>query len=78
MLYALALVPVSLLPVALRMAGLGYALAALVLGLAFFGFSVKSAFGKGRGDARALFLASIVYLPLLLAAMMLDRTGIVP
>jgi len=77
-LYALALVPVSLLPVALRMAGLGYGLAAVVLGLAFLGFSVKCAFGKGRGEARALFLASIVYLPLLLAAMMLDRTGLAP
>ena len=77
-LYAMALVPVSLLPVALRMAGLGYGLAAVVLGLAFLGFSVKCAFGKGRGEARALFLASIVYLPLLLAAMMLDRTGLAP
>jgi len=77
-LYALALVPVSLLPVALRMAGLGYGLAAVVLGLTFLGFSVKCAFGKGRGEARALFLASIVYLPLLLAAMMLDRTGLAP
>ena len=72
-LYGMALVPVSLLPVALRMGGAGYLLAALVLGLAFLAFGINCAVCKRRADARRLFLASIVYLPALLAVMMLDK-----
>jgi protoheme IX farnesyltransferase len=72
-LYGMALVPVSLLPVAVRMAGAGYLLAAVVMGLAFLGFGINCAVRKRRVDARSLFLASIVYLPALLAVMMLDK-----
>ena len=72
-LYGMALIPVTLLPVAMRMAGPGYLLAAVALGLAFLGFGIHCAVRKRRADARRLFLASIVYLPALLAAMMLDK-----
>ena len=72
-LYGTALIPVSLMPVALRMAGPGYLLAAAALGLAFLGFGVNCAINKRRVDARRLFLASIVYLPALLAVMMADK-----
>ena len=71
--YGLALIPVSLLPVALRMAGPAYLLAAVALGLAFLGFGINCAVRKRRSDARWLFLVSIVYLPVLLGAMMFDR-----
>jgi protoheme IX farnesyltransferase len=74
-LYAAALLPVSLLPVGLGTVGFAYLAAATVLGLGFLGCSVACAVRKGRADARRLFLASIVYLPLLLAAMMLDKSG---
>ena len=72
-LYGTALVPVSLLPVALRMAGGVYLLAAVALGAAFLGFGIQCAVRKRRSDARRLFLASILYLPAVLAAMMLDK-----
>ena len=72
-LYALALVPASLLPVMIHMAGVGYFVAALLLGLMFLGYGIGCAVRKRRVDARKLFFASIVYLPLLLLVMMVDR-----
>lgn len=74
-LWSSALIPVSLFPTMVGMAGLMYFLLAAVLGLAFFGFSATCAISKSRADARRLFLASIIYLPLLLAAMMLDKVA---
>ena len=49
------------------------AVAALVMGAAFLGFSVMCALTRRRGDARQLFFASIIYLPALLGAMVIDR-----
>jgi protoheme IX farnesyltransferase len=72
-LYSLSLIPVTLLPALIGMAGVVYFAAALLLGLAFAGFGVLCARSKSRADARQLFLASIVYLPALLAAMMLNK-----
>jgi protoheme IX farnesyltransferase len=72
-LYSLSLVTVSLMPAILGMAGVIYFVAALLLGIAFTGFGVVCARSKTRADARQLFLASIVYLPALLAAMMIDK-----
>ena len=45
-----------------------------MLGLAFLSFGVSCAMTKSRLDARKLFFASIIYLPLLLAVMMVDRS----
>ena len=75
LLYGLALIPVSLMPVGLRMAGGVYFAAAVLLGVAFLGFGAACALRKGRADARRMFFASIIYLPLLLAALMLDKAG---
>jgi len=50
-----------------------YPVAALVMGIAFCGFGLVLARSKSRGDARQLFLASIVYLPALLTALMVDK-----
>ena len=72
-LYSLALIPVTLMPALLGMAGVVYFAAALLLGIAFCGFGVVCARSKTRADARQLFLASIVYLPALLAALMIDK-----
>ena len=72
-LYGSALIPVSLMPVALRMAGAGYLLAAFVMGVTFLGFGLNCALRKRRVDARWLFLVSIMYLPALLGVMMLDK-----
>lgn len=72
-LWSAALIPVSLLPTLFGMAGVGYFVAALLLGLGFGAFGVRCAFTRERGDARKLFLASIVYLPALLVAMVADK-----
>jgi protoheme IX farnesyltransferase len=74
-LYAIALIPVSLMPVILNVAGPAYFTAAVLLGLAFLSFAVSCAVTGTRTDARKLFFASIIYLPLLLAGMMLDKTS---
>ncbi len=73
LLYAVALIPASLIPVQFGMAGAAYFTAAALLGFAFLSFCVSCATTRTRTDARKLFFASIVYLPLLLAAMMLDK-----
>jgi protoheme IX farnesyltransferase len=72
-LYAVALVPVSLLPYSAAIAGPAYFAVALMLGLAFLSFGVSCAATRSRVDARKLFFASIIYLPALLGVMMLDR-----
>jgi protoheme IX farnesyltransferase len=73
-LYSVALVPVSLMPVHVALAGQAYFAVALMLGLAFLSFGVSCATSKTRNDARKLFFASIIYLPALLGVLMLDRT----
>jgi protoheme IX farnesyltransferase len=73
LLYGLALIPMTLMPALLHMAGAVYFTAAVLLGLAFFSFGVSCAATRSRDDARKLFFASIIYLPLLLAALMLDK-----
>ena len=72
-LYAAALVPASLMPVLVHMTGATYFAAAMILGLMFLGYGVLCAVRRTRVDAKKLFFASIVYLPLLLLVMMIDR-----
>ncbi len=73
-LYAVALIPASLLPAILHMAGGIYAITAIALGMLFLAAAVRSAWNHGVYlHARRLFFASIIYLPLLLAALMFDR-----
>lgn len=73
--YASALVPVSLAPSMVGLAGPAYFVVALILGLTFLCFSLRFAMTRTRHDAKALFLASIAYLPLVWIAMILDTTG---
>jgi protoheme IX farnesyltransferase len=72
-LYGLALVPVSVTPVGVGMAGGVYLTGAVLLSLAFLSYCVSCAVSKERIDARKLFFASIVYLPVLFAVMMIDK-----
>jgi protoheme IX farnesyltransferase len=72
-LYSGALVAVSVLPSFLGMTALPYFTIAVLLGLAFLAFGMGCATTGSRADARKLFLGSIIYLPLLLAALMLNR-----
>jgi protoheme IX farnesyltransferase len=75
LLYAAALIPVSLLPAVLGMSGTIYFTVAVLLGLGFFSYSAACATLRTRGDARQLFFVSIIYLPLLLGAMMFDKVS---
>jgi protoheme IX farnesyltransferase len=69
----LALLPVALLPTVVGLAGAAYSVIALVLGLAFLWSAVGLARGGSSADARRLLFASLVYLPVVLAAMALDK-----
>lgn len=72
-LWAGALVPVSLLLVPLGIAGWLYLAVAAVAGLGFFAWSLAGLRAEaGNRWARQLFLASLVYLPLLFAALAVD------
>jgi protoheme IX farnesyltransferase len=71
--HALALLPASLVPVWLGMAGPVYLVAALVLGVLFAWMSFRFSRELSRESARRMFFASLVYLPLILGLMALDR-----
>jgi protoheme IX farnesyltransferase len=71
--YTLMLIPVSLLPAVLGISGRLYLFAALALGLLFLISSVRAAISKSNQHARQLLLASVLYLPLLFAVMVLNR-----
>lgn len=71
--YSLALIPVSLLPSQMHLAGMAYAIIAATLGAAFCGMAFTVVRTRAKSDARRLFFASIIYLPLLLGALMMDR-----
>lgn len=72
-LYGGALVPVSLMPSLLGLSGTAYFLGALVLGLALLGFCVAFSTSFSHRSARRLLLASVLYLPAVLAVLLLDR-----
>ncbi len=71
--YCLALVPVSLAPALLQLAGRTYFLGALYLGVAFLAVAVIFTIHESQKNARRLLVASLVYLPALLVLLCLDR-----
>jgi heme o synthase len=73
LLYAAALWPVSLMPVVVGLGAAGYATFATVLGFAFIALAAAFARERSVATARRLFLFSITYLPLLWAALVVDR-----
>ena len=80
--YAVLMVPVSLWPVALHTTGYLYAIAATLLSLGYLWYTIRFArivssplAPASRQYAHDLLKASVIYLPLLLAAMMLDAKG---
>ncbi|HEX9808786.1 MAG TPA: heme o synthase [Alphaproteobacteria bacterium] len=72
-LYAAALVPVSLLPSVLGVSGPAYMAGALLMSFAFLGVSAAFGFLQSTRMARRVVLASVAYLPLLLILMVADR-----
>jgi protoheme IX farnesyltransferase len=73
LLYATALLPVTLLSGMLAGAGKGYLWGALILGAGFLACAGFFAWKRSIPAARRLFLASVLYLPVLLGLMVFDR-----
>jgi heme o synthase len=71
--YATALLPVSVAPAFFDLAGPLYVVSALALGAALVVLSARFARERSTSSARRLFFASIVYLPLLWAVLVIDR-----
>jgi len=71
--HTLGLLPVSLCPFLFHMTGAVYLVGALVLGFVFLWFAIQFARYMTIPRARQLFFVSILYLPLLLAMMVLDK-----
>lgn len=71
--HTLALLPMSLLPFLFNMAGPYYLAGALVLGAAYAGFAFRFSRQLTLRSARLLFFSSIIYLPLLLTLLVLDK-----
>lgn len=69
----LALLPVSVLPVFLGQVGRIYFLGALLLGLTFLAYGARLAHNRTNALARQVVLASVVYLPLVFALMMMNK-----
>ena len=74
-LYTAVLVPVTLIPARMGLAGFSYFWAALVLGLMFFTCGAYTAFYRTAADARRLLLASVLYLPTLLTWMACNKVA---
>ena len=80
--FAVIMIPVSLAPWRLGMAGLAYALLALVLGLVYLAYTLRFARilrvtdeTESRMLARDLLKVSVLYLPLLFTSLMLGATA---
>ena len=72
-LFALALVPMTLVPTIVGIAGSLYGGLAVVLGAALVWLALRFAATRSDSSARALFFGSILYLPLIWLAMIFDR-----
>ena len=73
-LYTMVLLPLTLLPTLWHVAGETYFFGALFLGVVFLIMGVKWAVSLEKESAKALFLYSVVYLPVLSVLMIWDRT----
>jgi protoheme IX farnesyltransferase len=80
--YAVLMIPVSLWPTWLHITGIPYAIAAVALGLYYLAATIRfSRITRNPNDpenralARRLLKVSVIYLPLLLLAMMLNAQG---
>ncbi len=82
LIYAVLMIPVSVVPYYLHLTGPVYLVSAILLGLVYLAYTIRFAritraltTAESRGYARDLLRASVIYLPLLLTVMMLNATG---
>jgi heme o synthase len=80
--YAVLMIPVSMVPFYLHLAGAFYLVTALLLGSIYLAYTIRftritraCTAAESRGYARDLLKASVIYLPILLTVMMLNATG---
>lgn len=71
--YLVALLPISLLPTKLQLTGDIYFFGALILGIGFLASGVMVAIKRTNSSAKQMLFASIIYLPVLLVLMIVDR-----
>jgi protoheme IX farnesyltransferase len=78
LLWSAGLIPISLLPKLVGMSGPIYFFGALLLGLGFVAFGIVLAASESRRNVHAkwVFYYSLLYLPILLLSMVLDRSGL--
>ena len=70
--YTLMLLPVSMLPALVHLAGSVYMMGALGLGIVFLYFGARAAVVRSKWQARRLLQASVLYLPALFILMVLN------
>lgn len=73
--HTLGLLPISLTPFLLQLAGPIYLAGAVVLGVAYLWCAIQFGRRLDAGAAKRLFFASIIYLPLLLTVLVLDKAS---
>jgi protoheme IX farnesyltransferase len=73
--HTLGLLSVSLFPFLLRLTGPIYVFGAMLMGVGFLALAWQFARNRDRSRARILFLGSILYLPMLLSLMVVDKVG---
>jgi len=73
LIYSVVLIGISVLPVVVGMAGYVYAVGAIILGVGMLAVAILFTRTKTFIDAKRLLKASVIYLPLLVALMILDR-----
>jgi len=74
--WSMLLIPASLTPVLFGTAGLSYATCAVVLGLAFVRECRRLLDGSPAARARTVLMASVLYLPLMLVALLLTHESV--
>jgi protoheme IX farnesyltransferase len=73
--FSLALIPISLVPKYLAMAGNVYLIGAIAMGLLFLYAGLRISFNRTRQQARRVLLASVLYLPVLYGLMLFDHSA---
>jgi protoheme IX farnesyltransferase len=72
--YCCALIPISLLPTVFGITGIYYLFGAILLGFLYLGYGLAVALFRSNTHAQRLLRISVLYLPALLALMMLDKS----
>jgi heme o synthase len=72
--FCCALIPVSILPTFFGLTGMTYLLGATLLGFIYLGYGFAVALFRSNTHAHRLLRISVLYLPVLLVLMMIDKT----